>query len=246
MNGSSKFIEKLIKFTQTAFYPEDIKCIVCGCELREKNRYGLCENCKLEHNESYCEICGKSVPPQNRICDQCKGIDYEFDFARSSMLYKDAAAKLVQRLKYHDARYLARYMSEFMADTYYEQNMEAEVVTSVPMHVKHLHQRGYNQSELLAREVGKRIGLPYEKLLIKTVKTRSMVGLGREERIKLIKGSMKLFENCDVKGKKVLLIDDVITTGSTSGECARVLKENGAQSVYVLTFSSSVSKPKLI
>ena len=152
----AKFGDKFVKFLRRAFYPEDIKCIVCGRELSEYSRYGLCSSCKLEYNENYCEICGISVPAQNRICDRCKSVTYEFDMARSSMLYRDNAAKLVQNLKYNDARYLARYMSEFMADTYYEQHMEAEVVTSVPMHIKHYRSRGYNQSELLAREVSER------------------------------------------------------------------------------------------
>lgn len=246
MNGSSKSVDAVVRFLRSAFYPEDVKCILCGGELKEYSRYGLCADCKLEYNESYCEICGKSVPAQNRFCDRCKTAVYEFDLARSSMLYKDNAAKLVQMLKYNDARYLARYMSEFMADTYYANDMGSDVVTSVPMHVKHLRGRGYNQSELLARELSKRIGIPYKRLLVKNVVTESMVGLGRSERIKLIKGSMSAFPDIDVVGKKVLLADDVITTGSTAGECARVLKENGAAKVFVLTFASSVGKPKLV
>ena len=237
---------RLAKFLRTAFYPEDIKCISCGRELREYTRYGLCPNCKLVYNDTFCEICGRPVPAQNRFCDKCKDTEHEFDLARSSVLYRDDAAKLVQKLKYHDARYLARYMAEFMADVYFAQNMVADVVTSVPMHKSHFRSRGYNQSELLAVELSKRIGLKHERLLMKTVKTKSMVGLGREERIKLIKGSIELLPDANVQGKKVLVADDVITTGATSGECARVLKLGGADKVFVLTFSASVSKPKLI
>ena len=237
--------KSLSEFLRKAFYPEDIKCISCGRELSEYTRYGLCPNCKLEYNETFCEICGISVPAQNRFCDKCKIITHEFDLARSSVLYNGDAAKLVQRLKYHDARYLARYMAEFMADVYYTQNIEADVVTAVPMYKSHLRSRGYNQSELLATELGKRIKLPYERLLVKTVKTKSMVGLGREARLKLIKGSIELCPEANLKGKKVLIADDVITTGATSDECARVLKLGGAAKVFVITFSSSVSKPTL-
>lgn len=219
-------------------YPGGIKCIVCDAELGADNRYGLCETCRLPYNETYCSICGRQVPAQNIVCDECKDETYAFTAARASFIYCDAAATLVHKLKYRDARYLAPVMAEFMVDTFYETDWQVDAVTFVPLHIKRRRERGYNQSELLAQEVAARIGRECKPLLKKTVHTSHMVGLNKAQRKERIHGSFVLAEEANCTDKSVLLIDDVLTTGATANECARVLKEAKCGVVYVLTFAS--------
>ncbi|WP_251545302.1 ComF family protein [Pumilibacter intestinalis] len=228
----------LTELIKEIIYPSGIKCIVCGCELDKTVRNCVCDKCKLPLITEYCTVCGRAVPPQNAVCDNCKQREYPFSAARSSFEYNGGAAKLVHRLKYRDARYLAPYMAEYMADTYYSANWKPDIITSVPVHKSRRRTRGYNQSELLACELAKRIGIESEVLLAKTVKTKDLVGQSRAEREETVKDSFALSEKADVKAKSVLLIDDVFTTGSTAAECSRVLIKNGAAEVFVLTFAS--------
>ncbi len=229
---------KPVKIFREFLYPSGIKCIVCDAKLEKDTRYGVCPNCKLPYNENYCTVCGRAIPAQNIICDTCKNTVLPFESARSSFVYGDASATLVHKLKYRNARYLAPVMSEFMADTYFSTEWNVDAVTCVPIHKSRMRQRGYNQAELLAREVATRIKKDYSELLEKTVKTKNMIKLNRVQRMELIRGSFGAKLGAEICGKKILLIDDVLTTGATASECARVLTANGAESVNVLTFAS--------
>lgn len=233
---------KPVRIFREFLYPSGIKCIVCDAELSKDTRYGVCPNCKLPYNENYCTVCGRAVPVQNIVCDTCKNVVSPFESARSSFIYGDASATLVHKLKYRNARYLASVMSEFMADTYFSTEWSIDEVTCVPIHRSRFRQRGYNQSELLAREVAARIKKNFVITLEKTVKTKNMVKLNRSERMELIRGSFAAKSGAEIRGKKLLLVDDVLTTGATAGECARVLCANGAESVCVLTFASVAAK----
>lgn len=233
-------------FWRNVLYPRGIKCIVCDEELCENTRYELCPACKLPYNDNYCSVCGRAVLAQNAVCDECKNAVYAFTAARSSFLYSDNAATLVHRLKFRDAKYLAEPMAEFMTDTYYKTQWNAHVVTFVPLHKSRRRMRGYNQSALLAKSFAERAGLPCVNALVKTLKTKNMVGLTRKERQENVRGSFSVSDASLVSGKSVLLIDDVFTTGSTASECASVLKSAGAQDVYVLTFASVPQKIQLV
>lgn len=224
-------------------YPSGIKCIVCDEELSHDTRYGVCDSCTLPRIETFCTVCGRQVPEQNLVCDQCKETVMPFAEARSVCVYTDDAMRLVHRLKYGDARYLASFLAEYMTDVYFSTDWEADIVTFVPIHKSRRRLRGYNQAELLAKEVAARIRLPYDALLHKTVKTKNMARLSRAERISLICGTFAIDVQKSVKGKTVLLIDDVLTTGATASECTRVLLASGAACVYVLTFASVELKP---
>lgn len=229
------------------FYPSGIKCIICDAELDRDTRYGICDKCELPYNTSYCSVCGSAIPEQNTICDNCQNTTMPFAAARSSFVYRDSAAKLVHKLKYRDAQYLAPIMAEFMADTFYDTDWAVDVITFVPLFKSRCKARGYNQSELLARNVAGIIKKDCVRLLDKTVKTKSMVGLNRVERRENVKDSFSVTGGvADYCGKTVMLIDDVLTTGATAGECARVLKENGIREVCVLTFAAGQARKPLL
>lgn len=112
-----------------------------------------------------------------------------------------------------------------------------DLVTWVPIHPRKLKLRGYNQAELLAKALSFNLGLPCMDLLSKKKETKPQSKLNREERLKNILGVFEPKPSIMVFGKRILLVDDVITTGATASECARVLKKMGAEKVYVLALA---------
>lgn len=222
-------------------FPDDIKCIVCGREMRP-NRYGLCEKCKLEINDNFCLRCGRHKIGIGDYCDECSEQSLHFDEARSAVNYDGNAKRLIYRLKYGNAKYLANTLSQYLLDVLLLSDWQAECITYVPMHKSRQRKRGYNQAELLARALAERIDLPCKNLLEKSVKTPNQAKLNRAARLENLKDS---FSAIVTPPDHVILVDDVMTTGSTADECSRVLKRAGAKVVYVLTFASVPERPIL-
>ncbi|MCH5162577.1 MAG: ComF family protein [Clostridiales bacterium] len=215
-------------------YPDGLKCIVCGREMRE-SRYGLCDRCSFDLNGNYCRLCGRHKVGIGDYCGTCSEMSLHFDQARSSVMYSDNAKKTVHRLKYGSAAYLARHLGEFMLDTLFSTDWTFDCFTYVPMYPRKQKKRGYNQAELLAKAVAEHTTTPCMTILEKTVDTPNQARLTREERMKNIAGAFKAVTR---PPEHVVLIDDVMTTGSTLSECAKVLKKAGAKNVFALTFAS--------
>lgn len=222
-------------------YPDDIKCIVCGREIIP-NRYGLCNQCKIELNENYCLRCGRHKVGVGDYCDECADMSVHFDEARSAVNYVDNAQNLVLRLKFGNSPYLAEYMSRYMLDTLLFTDWDIDCITFVPLHKTRRRKRGYNQAELLAAALAEYTDKPCSALLEKTVVTPTQARSNREERLKNLRGTFSVIGK---PPRHLLLIDDVLTTGSTVDECSRVLKKAGAKVVYVLTFASVPERPFL-
>lgn len=219
------------------FYPDDIKCIVCGDDYPVANRYCLCPRCSLSVNETYCIGCGRATDTAGIYCDTCHYKKWSFEQARSVFVYENSVRDLVRRLKYGNARYLVPQFAALMAETYLRANMRADVVTFVPMPAERKRKRGYNQAELLAKGVSAVIGIPAAALLEKTVFTKNLARMRASERAKAIEGTF----SCGVSEipESILLIDDVFTTGATAEECAKTLKRGGAKRVSVLTLAAA-------
>lgn len=226
----SEFLNEL----RQMLYPDGIKCIVCGREIVE-NRYGLCCKCSFELNGNYCERCGRHKVGVGNYCGKCSDSSLYFDEARSSVVFTGDAKGIVHRLKYGSAAYLARHLGEFMLDTLFASDWSFDCFTFVPMFARKQKKRGYNQAELLAKAISCRTTTPCIALLEKTVDTRNQARLNREERIKNLDGTFRALTR---PPEHVVIIDDVMTTGSTLNECAKILKKAGAKIVYALTFAS--------
>ena len=222
-------------------YPDDIKCIVCGREIHP-NRYGLCGDCKLDINVNYCVRCGRHKVGTGDHCDECAGSHVYFDEARSAVNYDATAKDIVQRLKYGGARYLAKPIAQFLLDILLLSDWRVDCIAFVPMHAKRERKRGYNQAKLIALELCEHIDAPCISLLEKTTATVNQAKLDRAKRLENLKGTVKADGD---PPDNVVLIDDVMTTGATVNECARILKRAGAKSVYVLTFASVPERPLL-
>lgn len=169
-----------------------------------------------------------------------------FTRARAVARYEEAARRLVHRLKYEDAPELATAMGGMMARAGAELLAEAEIVVPVPLHPWRLWRRRFNQAMLLARAVAhadpRAGGLPCRPLLARVRRTRAQVGLSRAQRAQNLAGAFRVPEAARpaLAGRRVLLVDDVVTTGATANAASRALLRGGARAVDVLSFARVV------
>ena len=204
----------------------------------------ICPECSkkvLFVREPRCRKCGKMLSDeQGEYCGDCKTVPHTFDRGISLFLYNDAMRNSISRYKYGNRREYAKYYGETMAKYLGEEilSFRPEALLPVPLHKERLRKRGYNQAALIAGELGAMLRLPVlEDLVIRKRATRPQKMLDREERRKNLKRAFTLGRN-DVKLNRVVLIDDIYTTGSTSDEIASVLKNSGVREVYVVALCS--------
>lgn len=195
-----------------------------------------------------CMLCGKVLGEEEEICSACrekvllntapprteKGAF--FDKAAAGLWYEHEVRDAIRGLKYHEKQTYARPLARVMAYAYtHKLQEEVDLITFVPTNPSTLRSRGYNQAELLARELADMLDKPYLATLEKTRETRAMHGLRPEERRANVLGAYRLCcPETAVAGKRVLVADDILTTGSTLSECARMLKSAGARQVLCL------------
>lgn len=164
--------------------------------------------------------------------------------ARAPFVYCDNVKLLIHRLKYGNCKYLAKELSVYLADTYYEHSLMSDIITFVPMFHKKQRKRGYNQAEELAKSLGKIVGCEVKQLLVKTHETKSNARQNAREREKSVAGTIELFKDeknvpAVIEDKRILLVDDVFTTGATARECAKVLMKAKASQVNILTLATA-------
>ena len=185
--------------------------------------------------------CGAHLPDGGLTCFSCsKDHKKHYDFIRSSAVFQDTIKHLIHKFKYQGKDFLNPYLSSLLINTFRSEPVFrlADVIIPVPMHWMKEFARGYNQSELLAKEVSRKLSirfLPY--VLIKSRLRKPQTRLKKEDRRLNAEGSYKVLDKDKVKNKTVILVDDVCTTSSTINECARVLKDAGAKKVFGLTIA---------
>lgn len=229
-----------------AVYPEDITCDVCGGELTADTRYTLCAECleKMPFIRGHrCLGCGAPISDEADYCPRCQHTESVFRRNISPFVYKEEALALVHALKFGKKKYVARLLGAAMSDAYIESGERCEVIVPVPMSDAEKKRRGFNQSELIAANIGERLGMPVLPALVKVKDTPPQKELSGKARAENLKGCFAVAYGEYVKGRKVLLVDDVFTTGSTANECARMLLKGRAGSVTVLT--AAVTERKL-
>ena len=217
------------------------RCLVC----RALGAAGLCGAC-LEQIVSVadpsCPVCGHTVD-LNDGCRNCLSRRPTFVRARALGAYEGVLQTAIYHFKYRDRPQLAgplgRSLASFARDHAAHLNdLKFDALQPVPMHSTRRRLRGYNQSERLARVVGTELGLPLCDALVRSRPTRPQVGLAREARCINLAGAFTVRRPEEVRGKTLLLIDDVATTGSSLSECAAALKAAGAAAVYALTLAA--------
>jgi ComF family protein len=163
-----------------------------------------------------------------------------FERARAAVVYSGVAREMVQGLKYHDRTDLAPWMAGWMARAGADLIAEADIVVPVPLHRRRFFRRQFNQSAELGRALARRSGLAFSPSAVRRVKpTRQQVGLERRQREENVRAAFKVPAEAEIEiaGRRVLLVDDVFTTGATVRAVAKALKRGGAGAVDVLTFA---------
>ena len=224
-------LSKLARSALDLVFP--IHCSGCG---REGGI--ICPQCTEILERLGTPRCGTcSAPGVDGTCRWCLQYPRGFESLRSPYRFEGPVRDAIHALKYRGIRAAAETLGGLMAE-YFEANpVLADILVPVPLHSRRLRSRGYNQSALLAREIGKRASLPVvENHLVRTRNSRPQVDVASpEERRANVAGNFAC--DPDVSGLAVLLIDDVATTGSTLSECAYALRKAGASTVHALTLA---------
>ena len=214
------------------------KCAACG---REGDF--ICPPCRdalPELNRPWCGLCAS--PGVATPCSACQEWPPPYDRIAAPYLMEGGVRDVVFELKYRGIRALAPDVGELMASHLESSRMAADVIVPVPLHGRRERERGYNQAALLARELGRRTGLAVEPALRRTKDTPPQVAMaGLDRRRANIEGAFECV--ADVRGRRVLLVDDVVTTGSTMAACAAPLKAAGASKVWGLAFARQPELP---
>lgn len=229
---------------RNAVFPERITCEICHKELFEGGSF--CPECerKMPYNDGYvCKKCGRALKEDYPVCVECKRSLPEYTAARSAFSYEGDVVLLIRKFK-TGAKYLARPFADLLAEAFFKHYGFADIILSVPMTKRALKRRGYNQSELLAKELSARLSVAYNgEMLVKTRDTEAQKFLTVRERAKNLAGSFRVCDRKGCKGKTVLIVDDVLTTGATANAIAKALFSAHASRVLVLTVASVPLKP---
>ncbi|MBI4460091.1 MAG: ComF family protein [Acidobacteria bacterium] len=182
---------------------------------------------------------GTAVLHQTRLCGLCRRRAFRFEQARSFAAYEGTLQSLIQRFKYDGLRPLAQPLSELLAEAARRLEPHSwDLILPVPLHRRRQRQRGFNQAELLASRLSKTLRVPLgTKDCVRIRDTRPQTGLRAAERRKNVAGAFHVPRPESVSSLRVLLVDDVLTTGATVNACAQALGEAGARGVWVATLA---------
>lgn len=226
------------------------RCTACAKILEERRSPPVCAACAESLrfcSQPLCPVCGTPYADPtaaDHLCEKCMLSPPPFMAARSVAAYEGVLQDMIHRCKYGSDVSVGETLGEIMADFPYPafDFNDYTVVIPVPLHTKRLRERGFNQSLLLARAIAKRHKRKLDYLsLTRTIHTPPQITFGRKEREYNVKGAFTVKKSARLQGEKVILVDDVYTTGSTARECARALKQAGVAAVAVLTLSRALS-----
>jgi ComF family protein len=189
----------------------------------------------------FCEKCSEPFSgaiTQTFRCANCEDRTLHFESAVAAYRSRGLVRKLVHEFKYGHHRHLQYPLAAWLGETPNDPRLagrQIDLIVPVPLHPARERERGFNQAALLAELLARQIHLPLRPVLERIRYTTTQTAYDRAERMENLRDAFRLRKNRDVRGLHVLLIDDVLTTGSTLSECARVLKKAGALSVYAAT-----------
>lgn len=232
---------KLINVIVDIIFPK--RCPVCGDIVAPKSGY-ICNEChnKLQVvKEPRCKKCSKPIESEEaELCYDCSTKHFEYTNGYAMWIYDGIMKKSISDFKYKGRREYAAYYSDELIRYYGRtiKEINPDALIPIPLFREKQVQRGFNQAEVLAKAIGKRLDIPVINILIRDKKTLPQKELNDKERFNNLLKAFKLSEknHWDFNQiKRVILVDDIYTTGSTIEACSRVLKQAGAQEVYFLS-----------
>lgn len=223
-------LKRLFSSTLDTVYPSS--CFHCG-ELLD-GKHAICDACfdaSIRITEGYCDVCGECFEgefSENPICPNCHDLTFSFQYAKSALKNTAKNRQLVISFKYGKRHYLARVLAKFCSEVLLDDprfsELPAPVLVPIPLHWRRKFSRGFNQADLICRELTHQTSVPTLRLLKRKRYTTTQTRLSRGERLKNLNGAFSV--NGDLADyRSIIIIDDVFTTGSTSEECAQLLRK---------------------
>ncbi|HBG27520.1 MAG: hypothetical protein A2Y10_18185 [Planctomycetes bacterium GWF2_41_51] len=219
-------------------------CLCCNCETSEEDEY-FCPDCWSKIGfclvDSYCNRCGREISVFGKLpggCAKCENESFYFDSIACAGIYKSPLRELILQFKLADKTRLLPILTDFIQKAIYRTDFYdiVDYIVPVPLHWRKRFQRGFNQSELIAKNL-KISSMLFSNDIVKVRETPSQTAVSFEARRKNLEGAFAVRKGHNFDGKNVCLIDDVKTTGATLNECAKVLKEAGAGKVFGLVLA---------
>jgi ComF family protein len=227
-------------FSGVVIYLMPPKCLACRDLIWGKG--GLCSICwqKCTFIKDICCItCGRFARHQGLICGFCIKDRPHYECARSLINFNFVSKGFIHDLKYRDRTDLIHFFAKLLAGTYADFIKEVDLIIPVPMHYLRRIMRSYNQAHILAFSLARYTNKPFAPFILKKSRfTSPQTLMNKKERKQNLKNSFSIANAEELIGKKILLVDDVMTTGSTVNICSQALKKAGAKSVRVLTIAS--------
>lgn len=228
-------------------YPE--VCQLCGEARATPEDSYICAGCRAQVQfikEPFCERCG--LPFEGAIttrfeCANCRDTELHFQTARSAVVARDPILEVLHRYKYHRALWFEPFLADLLVRRAAPElrRQKWDGIVPVPLHAAKEREREFNQAERLSRRLSAATNIPLKKsLLRRALPTRTQTLLSREERLANVRRAFALRDGLVLNGERLVLVDDVLTTGATTNACARVLRAGGAGEVCVWTVARGI------
>lgn len=225
-------------------YPENINCILCDNPIKKINTYSLCKDCfkELHFIQDGCIKCGKPIINHSlerqdiESCNYCFNKSFHFNKSISCIEYSDISKSMILDFKYKNKTYMVKYITIIMKEKLELEEINFDYITFVPLHKKRFKERGFNQSEKIAKLLGKEINIPVLDCIERKENTKKLYNLNRNERKVELTNAFSIKKDIDkIQNKNILLVDDILTTGSTVNEISKLLKLSDVNKVFVIT-----------
>lgn len=224
-------------------------CISCS-SATQKNQIicAACYNNLLIINQnSTCNKCGRYSLTE--ICLFCKVNPPLFTQAKAFCNYEDISSKIIKNFKYYNNTLCKKFIASQMRNIHEKTliHYPIDIITTVPMNSFKEYLKGYNHTTQITKEIFKDYNIsPTTDILIKKFTLKRQATSAKKERLQNIQNTFTINKKYNIKGKNILLIDDIFTTGATANECTKVLLENGGNNVYILTFAKSIADEQML
>jgi len=233
---------KIFEIFESGFM-KNHSCICCYKEILDETKFMLCDKCAKDIEiltGDLCTKCGDRLKDNGACINNCSKFNYTFSSNKSLFYYTNSAARIIKNLKYGKKKYLANYVADIIVDSG-EIFENVDYIAYVPASKSRIKERGFNQSEVVAKIIGEKLNIKVLDLIVKTKDTIHQAGGTQKERMKNLENSFAINENIseNIRGKTLLIFDDVFTTGSTLNECAKIVKKLKPKEIRTLTFAKT-------